>query len=237
MIVKHLAPELVHYLEDAPAETREEVAEEPKAEVKKYGEYLKYGIAVEEGLHYSTGNMDVYLDLIGMFVKDQARVQKLDQYRAENNMNDYAILVHSLKGNARTLGAHALADIAFEHEKESRAGNGDFVNAHWDKLVELWNSTKEGLALIYREFRGEDILKEETVSEESGEALEISAEELAGVAEMIDNFESDKAAAQLKTWLKSPLPKETRDLIKSALTALEDEFDEGRAMKLLKQEQ
>ncbi|MCH5285983.1 MAG: response regulator [Christensenellaceae bacterium] len=233
MILCHLPADLVTMIEEQVQEAPEEASDN--------GEYMKYGISVEQGLHYSTGNMDVYLDLISMFLKDTERLQKLTQYLAEQNMKDYSILVHALKGNARTLGAQKLADIAFEHEQSSKADHIEAVQSGWDALIAAWKEAKEGLSVLYRDHRGEDILPEAADSEAqenevAGEAIAVTPEELASVAEMIDNFESEKAVEQLKTWLKSPLEKDTRDLIKKALVALEDEFDEGRAMKLLKGE-
>ena len=228
MIVRHLPADLVTMLEKKVEEVPEEKADG--------GKYAAFGISVEQGLHYSTGNMDVYLDLISMFLKDVERHQKLAQYLADGNMKDYSILVHALKGNARMLGALKLADIAYEQEKASKADNAEAVQSSWDELNALWTQAKEGLAALYREQRGEDVLPDELEREESGEIIEITAKELAGVAEMIDNFESERAVEQLKAWLKSPLEKDTRALIKKALVALEDEFDEGLAMKLLKNE-
>ena len=233
VVLKHLPPELVHFRDDEPAA-------QPVA-TSAHGEYQSYGISVDEGLHYSAGNMEVYLDLIAMFLKDNERQKKLQRFLADGNMKDYSILVHALKGNARTLGAQKLADIAFDHEKESKAGNAEHLNATWDELIQAWRTTKEGLALLYQEQRGEtidiDVEDEpEAVESATGEQLVISQEELTAVAELIDQFESEKAVEQLKEWLKHPLDKDLHERVKGALTALEDEFDEGRAMKLLKQE-
>ena len=237
MVLKYLPPELVRAAgQAAPPEP-----EQPSA----HGEYESYGISVAQGLHYSTGNMDVYLDLIAMFVRDVAREPKLAQYLAGGDLKDYSILVHSLKGNARTLGAQKLADIAFDHEKESKAGNAEFLRAHWDELLTAWRAAKDGLARLYEAERGEALpIPDPSAGQPSpagapeaqGEALTITPAQLAQAAELIDQFESEKAAAQLKEWLRHPLDPAIRDRVQAALTALEDEFDEGRAMKLLRQE-
>ena len=235
MIVKHLPEELVKPIEEEVSAMQEEQPVESG--------YAEYGISLDQGLHYSAGNMDVYLDLIAMFLKDTDRAQKLAQFLADKNMKDYSILVHALKGNARTLGAQKLADIAFEHEQASRADQLQAVESRWDALTDVWKQAKEGLAALYREHRGEDSLPELDVqpdetkpSSPTGDILHLTPEALAGVAEMIDNFESEQAVAQLKEWLQSPLEKGVYERVRKALIALEDEFDEGRAMKLLKNE-
>lgn len=69
-------------------------------------------------------------------------------------MKDYAIRVHGLKGNARTLGAEQLADIAFEHEKQSKADNVEYVNRHFAQLLEIWESTLEGFEKYVEEQGG-----------------------------------------------------------------------------------
>ena len=231
MIVLHLPKDLISIVEDT-----EEAAQEGASESDAY---LQHGISIKQGLHYSTGNMDVYLDLIEMFLKDSERERKLQQYLTDGDMKDYSILVHSLKGNARTLGAQKLADIAFEQEKDSKAGEIDKVKSQWDTLLESWRVAKEQLAQFYCDHRGVNPLEELAKTEEidgsvGGEIIQVSPADLSGVADMIDNFESDKAVEQLKTWLRHPLEKETHDLIKQVLVALEDDFDEVKAIKLLK---
>ena len=50
-------------------------------------------------------------------------------------MPNYSIHVHSLKSDARYLGFVNLANIAYQHEMESKAANAAFVNAHYDELM------------------------------------------------------------------------------------------------------
>ncbi len=76
-----------------------------------------------------------------MFLKERAKQEEMYGFLTEQNMKEYAIRVHGLKGNARTLGADALADAAFEHEKQSKAGNAEYVSAHWNELLCVWDKT------------------------------------------------------------------------------------------------
>lgn len=234
MIARHLPEELVQYVTEQVEATHESASESD--------DYLKHGISVKQGLHYSTGNIDVYLDLIDMFLRDSEREQRLTQYLNDQNMKDYSILVHSLKGNARTLGAQALADIAFEHEKDSKAGNFNAVNKSWQKLLDAWHSAKEHLAKFYQENRGTNPLENLANSDDaanenvdSGDLLVITKDDLLRVADMIDNFQGSEASQQLKDWLKSPMDKEMHNFIKRVLTALDNDFDEVKAIKLLKE--
>lgn len=65
--------------------------------------------------------MDTYLELVRLFIKDKKKMIQMEQYLSDYNMKNYAIQVHALKGNARTLGADQLADIAYDHEMQSKA--------------------------------------------------------------------------------------------------------------------
>ncbi len=71
--------------------------------------------------------MDTYLELVRLFIKDKNKMIQLEQYLSDHNMKNYAIQVHALKGNARTLGADQLADIAYDHEMQSKADREEYI--------------------------------------------------------------------------------------------------------------
>ena len=52
---------------------------------------------------------------------------------------------------------------------------------------------------------------------------------------LLDDFETEQAIERLKEWLESPLEREMQALVKKVLTALEDEFDEDKAISLLRE--
>ena len=51
------------------------------------------------------------------------------------------MLAHGLKNNARSLGADKLADLAYEHELASQAGDVGFIKENLDALLETWEQT------------------------------------------------------------------------------------------------
>ena len=224
MIVHYLPKNLVRPLETS-GEPVEPEAPESDAQTNR-------GVSVRQGLHYAAGNMDIYLDLIEMFLKDSSKREQLAQYLADGNLEDYRILVHALKSNARTLGAKGLADMAFYHEKESKAGNTDAVKAHWQELCAVWDSANAEFKDIYREHRGE-IAPDDGAASVAGSALALSQEELSEVAALVKDFEFDRAIGMLKEWLTHPLEAETHRRVQGALTALEQEFDQDLALELL----
>ena len=226
-ICEYLPQELILSGED-------DAGEEQSGEAKeKYDAYLKQGISVKNGLQHAQGSMDIYLELVRLFIKDKNKMKQLEQYLSDRNMKDYAILVHALKGNARTLGADMLADIAYDHEMQSKADKEDYIREHWKELELTWENTLETFESIYEEYACESE-KEEDASE--GNELELPQERLDEMAALIDAFQTENAVRQIKEWLKNPLQSDQRQLLKEVLSAIEDEFDEDKAIELLKGE-
>ena len=147
---KYLPKELVIR---AKADRRQSKGESVKTDHEKY---LQYGIFIENGLSHAKGDAEMYLELVRMFIREREKQEELNRFRSEQNMKDYAIWVHGLKGNARTLGAEQLADIAFEHEKQSKADNVEYVNRHFAQLLEIWESTLEGFEKYVEEQGGDE---------------------------------------------------------------------------------
>ena len=124
--VKYLPRELVKDAASGGQETAPGIAQADREA------FLEEGIFLENGMKYAKNDLEMYLDLVRLFIKDQCKQADMRQFLAVGNMPDYAVLVHGLKGNARTIGAEQLADMAFEHEKQSKAGNAVYVDAHFE---------------------------------------------------------------------------------------------------------
>ena len=195
-----------------------------------YEGFMQYGISIENGLALAKGDMDIYTDLVDMFLREHEKQGAMEQFILDRNMKDYAIWVHGLKGNARTLGADKLADVAYEHEMKSKANDIAYVESHWDELIAVWDETQEG----FKEFRGDDGDKYGAVESADGEVLQLSQDDLEQVAALLDNFETAQAVEKLKAWIGQPLEQNMHTLVKDVLIALEDEFDEDKAIGLLR---
>ena len=176
MIAAYLPEELVHMSEGEAEENKakKSMIEENKAEesgkenaaagesgtakandAADYSRYLEYGINIENGIFNVGGKMSLYMDIVEIFLEDKEKQDQLKQFMTDHNAKDYGVLVHALKGDARMLGADSLADVAYEHEKQSKAGNLAYVEEHWDELVENWERTRKGFEEFYRKSREE----------------------------------------------------------------------------------
>lgn len=82
------------------------------------------------------GDLSFYDETLEAFLSEnEVRLQNIEKYKKEQNMEDYAILVHALKSDSKYLGFKSLADIAYVHELASKANNVDEVNKKYDELV------------------------------------------------------------------------------------------------------
>ena len=249
MVAKYLPSDLVKIVEQDAAAAKQDTGEEPhpgsdagqadpkqndSALTSQEQHYQEEGISIRQGLAYAGGNEDVYLDLVEMFVREQEnREEKIRGLMEEENMADYTVLVHALKSNARMLGAGQLADIAYEHEKAGKDGRLAYVQDHWEELVSEWRRCRLNFETLYHDCRGGEE-QEKYAAVEGGEIYEITEEELAEVIQWLDVFQTQQATDRMKEWLAKPLHPQVHDKIRNALLAVEEEFDEEKAISILK---
>lgn len=95
----------------------------------------RYGVNVETGIQ-NTMDEETYNEILDDFFGEIPNsINRLGNFKVQGDMGNYAILVHSLKSNSRTLGFEAFGEICYKHEMESKAGNIDFINSDFNNLV------------------------------------------------------------------------------------------------------
>lgn len=93
------------------------------------------GIDVDSGLEI-LGDMEMYDDILNDFiVESEERLPKIEEYKNNNDMENYAILVHAMKGDSNYLGFKKLAELSLEHQLKSQANDIDYVNSNYDDLI------------------------------------------------------------------------------------------------------
>lgn len=82
------------------------------------------------------GDIETYNDTLIAFLEtiDQ-KMKDIDRYKTITDMPNYAILVHSLKSDAKYLGFTNLAEMAYKHEMESKANNIIYVIDCYNELI------------------------------------------------------------------------------------------------------
>lgn len=82
------------------------------------------------------GDMETYDSMLNDFLDGIGKkMEDIKKFEEIMDMANYAILVHSLKSDAKYLGFNHLAEISYSHELESKANNSGFVYEHYDELV------------------------------------------------------------------------------------------------------
>ena len=121
------------------SEVKEEPKEEP-AESESTGivydrSYLESkGVDMEHALEL-LGDMEMYNETLGDFYSEvENKWADIVKYKEENNMPEYAILVHSLKSDCKYLGFMKLADVSYQHELKSKDNDSEFVNGNFAEL-------------------------------------------------------------------------------------------------------
>lgn len=96
---------------------------------------INNGVNIQKSLELF-GDMETYNDTLYDFLKEiDEKLTKIRSYKEIADMSNYAILVHSLKSDAKYFGFEKLAELAYNHEMESKANNMYYVTDHYDELM------------------------------------------------------------------------------------------------------
>ena len=121
-------------------------------------EFLKKnGVDIDKSLELF-GDSNTYNEEIGNFlVGIHQKIQQLILLMQNKDLPNYAIYVHSMKNDAKYFGFNKLADIAFEHEQKSKAGDLYYITEHINDLI---NETNNAIVLIQQYMNETDDLPE-----------------------------------------------------------------------------
>lgn len=94
------------------------------------------GYSYENGLKNFDGNKEVYEETLLLFAQLwEERKEQLADFLKEENMAEYAILIHAIKGDARTLGADLFGKLAYEQELAAKAGDVASIKESYARVV------------------------------------------------------------------------------------------------------
>ena len=108
----------------------------------------KNGIATKSALNYFGGDENFYIETLkGFYDTAHTRTDELTESLAEEDLKSYAIRVHALKSNAKTLGAGDLFEAAYILEKAAKDEDMDTVSDGHPKLLEKVNKVVDIIGL------------------------------------------------------------------------------------------
>lgn len=97
---------------------------------------LVNGVNLEKSLELF-GDIQTYNSSLNDFLDDvDEKLTKLQEYKEVADMRNYSIQVHALKSDAKYFGFDTLADLAYQHEVESKVNNIYFVYENYEKLID-----------------------------------------------------------------------------------------------------
>ena len=97
------------------------------------------GVDVEKGLEL-LGDMDMYNETMEDYLKEVSeKYEQLKDFKEKGDMENYAIVVHSIKSDSKYLGFTHLADLAYDHELKSKDNDIDYVNNNFNTLEKELN--------------------------------------------------------------------------------------------------
>ncbi|MBQ8199360.1 MAG: response regulator [Lachnospiraceae bacterium] len=139
IVTRNLPQGKVIYVEKQEMFAEDEEAAQTKKSVSiddaKFRLLREYGIQVENGLKHMAGSVETYDEILKIYFEELP--EKLERLRKNGTLGDmkaYSIDVHSLKSTSASIGAQQLADMAREHENQSRADNSLYVRQHMNRL-------------------------------------------------------------------------------------------------------
>jgi signal transduction histidine kinase/HPt (histidine-containing phosphotransfer) domain-containing protein/FixJ family two-component response regulator len=95
------------------------------------------GVDIEAGILNTGGTLDGYRRILEIFLQDtETRLPRIEAAREKGDYEEYALLVHAVKGAFRIIGAAAASETAARIEESTRAHNADAVAAEHGAFVE-----------------------------------------------------------------------------------------------------
>ena len=117
------------------------------------------GVNIDKSLELF-GDIETYNETLATFLSEiDEKIANIKKYKEVADMANYAILVHSLKSDAKYFGFDKLAELSYQHELESKANNIYYIYEHFDELM---NEIYRVLNIVRRYFGQEPIKREVT---------------------------------------------------------------------------
>ena len=103
-------------------------------------DYLRsQGVDIDHALEL-LGDMEMYHMTLHDYLEEiDNKISNLKEYLEAKDMDNYSILVHSMKSDAKYLGFMSFADIAYKHELKSKEKDFIYCKDHFDELEKELN--------------------------------------------------------------------------------------------------
>lgn len=102
------------------------------------------GLDISTGLSYCMDDMNFYEEMIGEYLKNDKRAA-LEEFYAQEDLENYRITVHALKSTSLTIGAVELSEQAKKLEMAAKSKDMDYIRLHHEEVMEKYNKLYDSL--------------------------------------------------------------------------------------------
>jgi len=148
------------------------------------------GVDKETAARYSGDNLDFYLEMLSSFAlgvdENESKIMKA---QAEGRFKDFTVLVHGIKGLARTIGIEGLAEKMADLEKAGKEENLDYIRKNLPGTLSLYRRYK---VLLTPYIRVDENLSGNRIPKDKVE------ETLIKMHNLLEDFEMDETESLFK---------------------------------------
>ena len=108
------------------------------------------GVDAERGIKRFAGNEETFLGVLRSYAVNTRPLLESIKDVHQDNLDDYAIVVHGIKGSSRGIFAEELGALAEALEEAAKAGDFDFVGANNPVFLELAGKLVADIDRVFR---------------------------------------------------------------------------------------
>ena len=172
---------------------------------------MQAGIDVETAINYC-GDMETYKDVLRIAVDgSKDKMTAIKKYLANDDIENYRIVVHSLKSGAANIGALKLSEMAKSLEYAAKDNDIEFVHDYTGRMLDMY---EEIIEVIRRGIENNsDIVKKECLVSEGRIPIEEWESKIKAVEFLIDELETEEAAEIIEEIMSYELNQEIKEIL------------------------
>lgn len=187
--------------------------------------FAEAGFELENAMKYVADDFAQFILLLKRFSSDKERQRLLKEAYTKQDWKNYITYVHALKNSARLIGASALADLAYQHERSAQSEQYEVVDESYQELFAEWDACI-ACVKVYLEHCVERYTKEK-VSMVNAVSEEDFRDNVKQIIQYLNAFQKKEALMLLKQMSAYKTDGERLKRIEQATIALESYDYEG----------
>ena len=225
---------LIKYLRDDLVFIREDLKEEQKIKDEEFkqlkGQLKENDIKIEEGLRLLDGDFMQYRKLMEFFTEYQEEYMRQMQQlmtQKEVKVDEITRMMHTLKSNAKAIGAIHLYEIAKEMEDRGKQKDMEYIMSAYDLLKLEWGRVFKAS----REFieQTKNVLFDQKKEEEKDKQSKEEIKEKLKI--FITRYQAKEAKEQIQYYRKGKISEEERNILKEMEIRIDQlDFDEAEIL-------